>query len=320
MNIRKKAAPLLLLAAVFASLVGCATGGGREMDAGDRVLAVTALYPLAFLAEEIGGRRAQVVNLVPAGVEPHDWSPGSRDMVTISRAHLFIYNGAGFEAWVGDVLDAVAGDDGPLPVKASEGIPLILASGEETAHGEEDGHGHDGDRPDVDPHVWVSPKSARIMADNILAAFLAVDPEGRAHYEARHAALTERLRELDERYARELAALPRKDIVVSHAAFGYLCRDYGLNQVAVMGLAPDAEPRAQDLLAVKRLVEERGVKAVFFEELVSDRLAQVLARETGAEALPLNPLEGLTPQQQKDGENYLTLMERNLENLKKALG
>jgi len=318
MNIWKKAAPLLLLTAFFALLSGCGTGSGREIDAGDRVLVVTALYPLAFLAEEIGGGRAQVVNLVPAGVEPHDWSPGSRDLVTISRAHLFIYNGAGLEGWVGDVLDAVAGDDGPLPVKASEGISLIRASGEETELGEVDGHG--GDRPDVDPHVWVSPKSARIMADNILAAFLAVDPDGRAHYEARHATLAERLRELDERYARELAALPRRDIVVSHAAFGYLCRDYGLNQVAVMGLAPDAEPRAQDLLAVKRLVEERGVKAVFFEELVSDRLARVLARETGAEALPLNPLEGLTPEQQKNGENYLTLMERNLEQLKQALG
>ncbi|HEY8528470.1 MAG TPA: zinc ABC transporter substrate-binding protein [Paenibacillaceae bacterium] len=309
-----------MLAAVIALLSGCGAGGGRAEEAGDRVLAVTALYPLAFLAEEIGGERAQVVNLVPAGVEPHDWSPGSRDLVTISRAHLFIYNGAGFEGWVEDVLDAVAGDDGPLPVKASEGIPLIRASGEEAAHGEEDGHGHDGDHPDIDPHVWVSPKSARIMADNILAAFLAVDPEGRAHYETRHADLAERLRKLDERYARELATLPRKDIVVSHAAFGYLCRDYGLNQVAVMGLAPDAEPRAQDLLAIKRLVEERGVKAVFFEELVSDRLARVLARETGAEALPLNPLEGLTPEQQRNGENYLTLMERNLENLKRALG
>jgi len=198
-------------------------------------------------------------------------------------------------------------------VPASEGIPLIRASGEEAGHG-------DHDHPDIDPHVWVSPKSALKMADNILAAFLAVDPEGREYYEARHAGLAERLRGLDERYARELAGLPRKDIVVSHAAFGYLCRDYGLNQVALMGLAPDAEPRAQDLLAIKRLVEERGVKAVFFEELVSDRLARVLAREAGVEALPLNPLEGLTPEQEKAGENYLTLMERNLENLKRALG
>src|SRR5690606_15470914 len=129
-----------------------------------------------------------------------------------------IYNGAGFEGWVEDVLEAAGGDDGPLAVRASEGIPLIRSSGEEAEHG--DGHG--GDHPDVDPHVWVSPKSARIMADNILAAFLAVDPEGSAHYEARHASLAERLRELDGRYARELAALPRRDIVVSHAAFGYL--------------------------------------------------------------------------------------------------
>jgi zinc transport system substrate-binding protein len=315
MKIWKKAAPLILLAAVCASLLGCGAAGEQADEAEGKVLAVTGLYPLAFLAEEIGGERAHVINLVPAGVEPHDWSPGSRDLVTITRAHLFIYNGAGLEGWVADVLDSVAGDDGPLSVKASEGISLIRAS-EEAERGEDNGH----DRPDVDPHVWMSPKSALIMADNILAAFLAVDPEGRDYYEVRHAGLKERLRGLDERYTRELAALPRKDIVVSHAAFGYLCRDYGLNQVALMGLSPDAEPRAQDLLAIKRLVRERGVKAVFFEELVSDRLVRLLAREAGVEALPLNPLEGLTPEQEKAGENYLTLMERNLENLKRALG
>lgn len=376
MTVWKRIGLVLALAAAVVSGAGCGAGRGPSEGEPGQVRVVASFYPLAFLAQEIGGERAHVVNLVPAGVEPHDWTPKSRDMQAISRAQLFLYNGAGFEGWVGDVLGGLDAGDGPLAVEASRGVRLIRAeeggetpavtvgetpeaatpgdgkshdepadhdredvhgreAGHENEEGDgheegderEDGHGHEENQADghhhgdltVDPHTWVSPKSALIMAENIYKAFVQVDGANRAHYEANYRELAERLKALDERYTRELAGLPKRDIVVSHAAFGYLCRDYGLNQVAIMGLSPEAEPRAQDLLAVKRFVEERGVKVIFFEELVSDRLARTLAKEAKVGTLVLNPLEGLTPEQEKAGETYLTLMERNLEHLKQAL-
>lgn len=329
MTIWKRIGLVLAWAAAVVSGSGCDAGRGPSEPEPGQVRVVASFYPLAFLAEEIGGGRAHVTTLVPAGVEPHDWTPKSRDMQALSRAQLFLYNGAGFEGWVDDVLEGI-GADGPLAVEVSRGIPLIRTPDDgrypaETAGGEPHDHGgtnagagdHGGLH--VDPHTWVSPKSARIMAENVFQAFVRVDAADRAYYEARYRDLDGRLRALDERYARELADVPKRDVVVSHAAFGYLCRDYGLRQVAITGLSPEAEPRAQDLLAVKRFVEERGVKVIFFEELVSDRLARTLAREAKVDTMVLSPLEGLTPEQEKAGENYLTLMERNLEHLKKAL-
>ena len=157
------------------------------------------------------------------------------------------------------------------------------------------------------------------MASNILEAYVAADPAHKDAYESRYNELKAKLEQLDRKMTEGLADVSKRDIVVSHQAFGYLCRDYGLKQVAIMGLSPDAEPRAQDLLEVAKFVKENGVKTIFFEELVSDQLAKTLAAEANVGTDVLNPLEGLTPEQEKSGDDYVTIMERNLQNLRKAL-
>jgi zinc transport system substrate-binding protein len=311
---RKRIYPLLLTALALA-LAGC--GSGKDSLAEGKLNVVTTFYPLYYLAKEIGGTKAHVVNLIPAGVEPHDWTPKSKDLITASKAQLFLYNGAGLEGWVDDFLKGAGSGKSLKTVEASKGIGLIAGHSDE--QGGDDGHGHAHDGLDVDPHTWVSPKSAIVMARNIHAAFVEADPANRAVYDEHFASLADRLKELDRKYEAGLANLTKRDIVVSHEAFGYLARDYRLNQIAIMGLSPEAEPRAQDLLGISKFVKEHDVKVIFFEELVSDRLAETLAKETGAETMVLNPLEGLTPEQEKAGEDYLSLMERNLQNLRKAL-
>jgi len=315
---------VLLLAAAGCGGSGAASEGAvGTQDAGSgegTISVVTSFYPIYFLAREIGGDRADVVNLVPAGVEPHDWTPKSKDMARIAKAKLFLYNGAGLEGWVDDFLQGAGQGGGLTTAEVSKGIELLDGDGhaEEDGHGheeEEEGHGHGG----VDPHTWVSPKSALVMAANIRDSFVQVDSDGKDVYEANYTALKQRLEKLDADFASTLAPLPKKQIVVSHQAFSYLCRDYGLEQRSIMGLAPDAEPRAQDLLRIAEFVKEHDVRYIFFEELVSPALAKTMARETGAETLVLNPLEGLTPEQEAKGENYITLMEANLQNLAKAL-
>ncbi|MCQ6558181.1 metal ABC transporter substrate-binding protein [Paenibacillus mendelii] len=301
-------------------LAGCGSGQESKLAEG-KTNVVTSFYPLYFLAQQIGGEQANVINLIPAGVEPHDWSPKSQDLDTTSNAQLFLYNGAGFEGWTDDFLQGLRKDSKLVTREASDGIKLIEGDSEDGHdHGHEEEANHEEEESGHhDPHTWVSPKSMKIMAANVLDSLSFVDPDHKADYEANYKQLETKLNALDDEYTAKLGAAPKKDIVVSHHAFSYLARDYGLNQVSIMGLSPDAEPKAQDLLNISKFVKENGVKYIFFEELVSDELARTLAREADAETLVLNPLEGLTPDQEKNGDDYFSLMTANLQNLLQAL-
>jgi zinc transport system substrate-binding protein len=157
------------------------------------------------------------------------------------------------------------------------------------------------------------------MAENIKNSLVEVDPDHQDGYEQRYEELRTKLEALDQRFTDELSKVSNKEIVVSHQAFGYLARDYGLTQHAIMGLSPDAEPTGQDIVNLSKLVKEEGIKYIFFEELVSDKLAKTLAGEAGVETMVLNPVEGLTKEQAAGGDDYFTLMEKNLQNLLIAL-
>ncbi|MEC0255107.1 metal ABC transporter solute-binding protein, Zn/Mn family [Paenibacillus lautus] len=356
----------ILLAVLILS--GCGSKSGGSIVEG-KVNVITTFYPIYEFTKEIGGDDANVVNLLPTGVEPHDWTPRSQDIVNTSKAQLFLYNGAGLEGWVPGFLKGLDKDTQVKPIEVSHGIQLIDAVGDDghghgaAAHEEEHDHSHEEgteaehdhsheegteaehdhsheegteedhagheheeesagtstDTHHTDPHTWVSPKSALVMAENIKNSLVEVDPEHKDGYEQRFEALKEKLVKLDNDFTSELSKMPKKDIVVSHQAFGYLSRDYGLTQHAIMGLSPDAEPRAQDMVNLTKTVKEKEVQYIFFEELVSGKLAKTLANEAGVETLVLNPVEGLTKEQASAGENYFTLMEKNLQNLTKAL-
>ncbi|MBD2869531.1 metal ABC transporter solute-binding protein, Zn/Mn family [Paenibacillus arenilitoris] len=328
----------LLLAAACGNEGSQPPGGANAAEEGNtaakveeeqRINVVTSFYPLYFLATEIGGDHVSVDNLIASGVEPHEWTPKSRDLSVASNAQLFLYHGAGLEGWVDDFLTGLSKDSKVVSKEASLGVPLIegFEEGEEEhaeeghAH-EEEGHEHEEeghDHGNLDPHTWVSPKSALVLAENVKNSLIEVDAANKADYEKNFEAVKRKLGEIDSDYTEQLAGTANKNIVVSHQAFGYLARDYGLNQIAIMGLSPEAEPRAQDLLDIARFVKENEVKYIFFEELVSDQLAKTLAAEADVDTMVLNPLEGLTSEQEAAGDNYFTLMERNLQNLVQAL-
>ena len=227
--------------------------------------------------------------MLPTGVEPHDWTPKSQDIVNTSKAQLFLYNGAGLEGWVPNFLKSLNSDTQVKSVAVSDGVSLLTAEGDDGHnHGEEheDEHAEEAGTEDVadhhvDPHTWVSPKSAIVMAENIKNSLVEVDPDHQDGYEQRYEELRTKLEALDQRFTDELSNVSNKEIVVSHQAFGYLARDYGLTQHAIMGLSPDAEPTGQDIVNLSKLVKEEGIKYIFFEELVSDKLAKTLAGEAG---------------------------------------
>lgn len=305
----------------------------------EKLSVVTSFYPMYDFAQKIAGDRAEVVNLVPAGTEPHDWEPSTADMQKLAQADVFVYNGAGMEGWVDDVLGSI-GSDSLVSVEASQGAHLLAADDiDEDAHDEADdghAHAHDAQHEDeadeehahghhhhehgaYDPHVWLAPENAKVEMANIRDALVEADPAGKAVYDANYEEQATRLDALDQDFSRRLAQVARHEIVVSHQAFGYLCDAYGLTQRAIEGLQADSEPDARAMAEICEFVKENDVKVIFSEELIDPRTAQAIADATGATCEQLNPLEGLTDTQLNAGEDYFSIMEDNLNKLVKAL-
>jgi zinc transport system substrate-binding protein len=288
---------------VAAVLTGC---GGSDDSAGpDRREVVAAFYPLAWAAERVAGDAAEVTNLTPPGAEPHDIELSARDVERIRGADLVVYVGRGFQP---GVEDAAEDSDGET-MDVLRGQTLRPASAHHGHEGEAEGH--DEDESGLDPHVWLDPVRLAGIVERLGTALGA---EGRA------SELAGELRALDRELRRGLARCERREIVTSHAAFGYLAARYGLEQIPITGVEPEAEPSAQELEAVVDEVREHGATTVFFETLVSPRLAKTVAREAGAQTAVLNPLEGLTEDQLAAGEDYVSVMRENLAALRTGLG
>ena len=286
----------------------------------DTPLVVASFYPLYEFSRQVAGDRAEVVTLVPVGVEPHDWEPSPQDVVLVQKAKLFVYNGAGLEPWVEKLLrDAKA--RGVVAVRTTERVALLTdeGHGHDHAQGAQSGAKPRGNTHAVDPHVWLDPVRAQTQVEAIRAALAKVDPSNAAAYAANAQAYRTKLGALDAAFASGLKQCARREVVTTHAAFSYMARRYGLAQIPISGLEPDSEPSPADLAALVKKVKERKVQYVFFETLVSPKLAETLAREVGARTLVLNPIEGLTKEEQAAGKNYVSLMEENLRNLRTAL-
>ena len=306
----------LLRAALLAALVA----GCNQSTPSTRPLVVATFYPVYEFARQVAGDRATVVSLVPPGVEPHDWEPSPQQMIDVQKARLFVYNGAGFEPWVDKLLQDTR-DAKVVAVDTTRGMALLPAPSAGAASAQSDHtHARGPTGRAVDPHVWLDPELAEAQVDAIRAALAASDPPNAAASDANARAYRARLAALDTTMASGLRDCDRRDIVVSHASFAYLARRYALTQVALMGLAPEAEPSPASLAAIADVARKRRATAIFFETLVSARLAETLAREIGARTLLLNPAEGLTKEEAAAGKDYIALMEGNLANLRLGLG
>jgi zinc transport system substrate-binding protein len=277
----------------------------QTQPAGNSKLQVVAsFYPLYFFSSQIGGDKAEVINIVPAGAEPHDYEPTSQDMARIENSQLLVLNGGGLEAWGTDVQENID------PKKTT-----IIIAGEGLTNQQVTEDGETG----TDPHVWLDPPLAEKMVDNIVQGFEKADPSNKEYYQSNADALKVKLNDLDNTYKQGLNNCQEKNIITSHAAFGYLATTYGLKQVSIAGLSPDAEPSPKQLADVAKFAKDNNVKYIFFESLVSPKLSQTIATEVGAQTLVLNPIEGLSDEELVQRKTYLTVMQDNLNNLRTAL-
>lgn len=288
-----------LLLPALALLTACAGGAQPSKtlspDTG-KVQVVTSFYPLYEFARQVTGTDAAVTNLIPAGTEPHDWEPTPKDLAALQKAQLFVYIGAGFEGWAGQVLGSLS-RPGPTALPVTEGMALR----------------------DGDPHAWLDPVLAQEMVGRIRDALIQVDPAHKDGYAARAKAYIDALAALDSRYRQSLAGCGRKEFVTSHAAFRYLAERYGLAMHSISGLSPEVEPTPQQMAETLKFAKEHQVKYIFFETLADPKVSQAIARELGARTLVLNPVEGLTAEEQAQGKNYISVMDENLANLRTAL-
>jgi len=288
-----------------AGTTSAGTAGGQERNAGassgngagDKILVVTSFYPMAEFVRQVGGERVQVQVLIADGTEPHDWEPTARDLGRIAKAKLFVYNG-GVEPWAPKAVEAIgAGKVNAL--EAAQGLMEL--------------------KGEPDPHVWLSPKLAAREVQAICEALSQADPPGASLYAQNAQGYQTRLKALDQKLRQTAAQAKRKEFVTTHAAFGHLAEDYGLKQLAIMGLSPEAEPAPADLTRLVRLIEKKQIKYVFFETLVSPKVAQAIAEAAKVQTLVLDPLEGLTEEERQAGDDYVSVMERNIANLAQAL-
>jgi zinc transport system substrate-binding protein len=293
---------VLVLVSVVGALAATACGGSGGDERQRTVIA--AFYPLAFAAEQIAGDAVDVVNLTPPGVEPHDVELSPRDVERLRSAEVVLYLGAGFQPAVEKAVEDAEGE--AVDVVAD----LELREAPDRAHHDEGEEEEADEEHALDPHVWLDPLEFAAVATRIGRTL--DDPEGAER-------LASELRALDDEFESGLADCERREIVTSHAAFGYLAARYGLRQIAITGVTPEAEPSARDLEEVVEEVRMHRASTIFFETLVSPRLGNTVARETGLRTDTLNPLEGLTEEQASRGEDYFSVMRENLTALRRAL-
>ena len=295
------------------SLTACGSGDSAGSDG--KVTVAAAAYPFAFVAERVGGDDVDVLNLTQPGAEPHDVELSPQQTADLESAAVIVYE-PGFQAAVDDAISSLGISDDKL---------VDVASGLDLLHTDDEGHGdehadadgeEDHDHGSTDPHVWLDPANMEIIAREVADGLAAADPDHAATYDRNARTLIAQLTTLDRQFTAGLKSCARNTIVTSHEAFGYLAHAYGLEQIGIAGIEPSSEPSGAQLAEIAQLVKNDGITTIFTEELVDPANADTIAENTGARVATLDPIEGLSDD--TAGQNYLTLMRRNLEALRKA--
>lgn len=283
----KKWTWVLITIVIFAAAL-MLMGKKQAQTTADKIQVIATIYPLWEFTNTIAGDEAQVELLLPPGAEPHHWEPRAEDIAKLSQARVVICQGTSFEPWV----------------KKSVGESTLVY--EAVPQG-------------PDPHFWLDPVLAKEQVGKIASTLAKGDPANASLYESRAAELARKLDQLHDEYAQGLAHTKVRTFITTHQAFDFLGRRYGLTPVAMKGLTAEGEPKPRDLMKITQLAKKTGIKVVFKEPLENPRLAEVIAQEIGGKTRVLHPIGALTSEDSKNGENYFSLMQANLKELKAAL-
>ncbi|MBC7113400.1 MAG: zinc ABC transporter substrate-binding protein [Candidatus Methanomethyliales bacterium] len=300
---------LVLTITVSAAALSIISSHNPENPSNTKVKVVATFYPLAYMAEGIGGDRVSVKTLIPYNTEVHSWQPSMADMITVSEADVILLNGGGLDWWMGEILNSI-NMSGKLIVDTSQGLELLPLGSE---------NGHEGDhieRGDYDPHIWLSPYMAVRQAERIFSALVEKDSSGVKYYQERFEALKKRLEDLDDRYQKELANKTKEVIIVAHEAYGYLAARYGFRQQGVIGISADQQPSIQAIRDLVDIMTRYNIRVIYLDPAYSASYVMALKSDveakTGWDVQIMKLYLALGP---ADGKDYLGQLEANLEAL-----
>lgn len=281
---------IIILLSIF--ILNCNKNNNKNSDKDNsgKLQIYTSIYPIYDFTKKIGGEKISVYNMTKAGAEPHDFEITSKDMANLSKANLFIYNGGGMEHWVDTIKEAL------------KDIKYINTSSNINEN-------------NLDPHFWLSPINAKIQMENIKNGLIEIDSENKNYYESNYNLYANRLTELDEKIKTSLSDIKNRNLVLTHPAFGHFCKEYSLNQIAIA--RDEANPKA--MAEIIEFIKSNNVRAIFYEEFSSSKLVDSIAKETGIKILTLNPIESLSEENIASGEDYFSIMEKNLISLSDGL-
>ncbi len=292
----KKWAALIVCMIAVVSFSACGGSTQANNPEGSKIKVSVTFNAMKEFVEAVGKDRVEVTTIIPAGMEPHDFEPKAQDLADLNAARVFVYSGLGMEAWVDEAIKA-ANNANLITVEASSGADVI----KNTEAEEIEEHGQ------YDPHVWLSLKGAEIEVGNIKDALIKADASNKEYYEKNCKDYVSQLEKLYEEYNGKFQSVEKKSFVTGHAAFAYLCRDFGLEQNSVEDVFAEGEPGAQQLAELVEYCRENKVTTIFAEEMASPDVSQTLANEVGAKVETIYTIES--------GEEDMTYMERMTDNL-----
>jgi len=286
------------------------------VSSGQKLKVIASFFPMYEFTRNVAGDKADVSVFIPIGEEPHGWEPPTQQIQDVQNSQLFVYNGAGMEAFIPAFLST-----GNFPnttfVRASQGIQMQDA---DVTHMDPDEAKPVIEQGGKDPHVWNDPVLAQQEVRNIANAMEKADPTNAQYYESNAQAYIGKLSKLDQDIKSGLSNCKSHTFVSFHNAFNYFSQRYNLTDYWIYGIAPEAEIAPQDLEKIEDIAKQNNVKIIFSEDLVDPKLAQSLATDIGATTMVLSPLEGINDTEQKEGVTFIDKWYQNLNSLKAALG
>lgn len=295
-------------------LSGC-NGESADVQKPKKTISVyTTIYPIEDFTKKIGGEHVSVKSVYPPGADAHTFEPTMKTMMEVADSDLFIYNGAGLEAFI-DKMKSSMKNENVRFIEATKGIEIINGEHEHSESHED----HQETDHDTDPHVWLDPVYALTMAGNIKNALIEKKPDAKAEFAQNYEQLANKLQKVDAELKQTVKSARRKEILVSHSSYGYWEHRYGLEQISITGLSPEHEPSQKQLQSIIETVNKQDIPYIIYDQNPLTNVTETIQKETGTKPLTLHNLEYITVEDEKNNEDYFSIMEKNLSNLKKAL-
>jgi zinc transport system substrate-binding protein len=347
-----KSLKIILLFILVLTIAGCS----NTERTNEKIKIYTTIYAIEDFTKKIGGSLVEVHNLIPAGADAHTFEPTAKEIVNVATADAFIYTGVGMEGFINSLVETLQNED-VLFIKASSGLSLhnieVESHEEHEEHGEHEEHEEHGEHDEheeheehgehdeheehgeheesnenetdahdhglIDPHIWLDPVLAKTIAHNIKEGLIKLDPENAQLFETNFLQLQAELEDLHAKFQKTINSSAKKEILVTHAAYGYWEKRYGIHQHAITGLSPTNEPSQKQLLHLIDVAKQEDIKYIIFEQNVTPNVALVIKKELQAQTLTLHNLAVLTATDENNKEDYFSIMNKNLKTLEKAL-